>query len=275
MNRSGTSATTLSPVFKCRPLSAQKLLQYAAFGSILSLGAMSGALANPCAVKRGCGACAPRQSMSQGCEPNAPPQRKRKAGCGPSGCGPSGCGPAGCGPNLSGKRFTRPDGYEPQDPARTPALVKRGKELWNDTSLSSNGMSCNSCHQGSASLNDSFAQPYPHEVGMPKQMAGVERVHADEMVQFCMVSPMQAEPLEWGSERLDALTAYTHELQQAFSGCGPSGDGNKCGPGACGPAQCGPAGCRPSGCNPCSARYDDDSSGEKRIVRRNPDPIRR
>lgn len=36
---------------------------------------------------------------------------------------------------------------------------------------------------------------------------GMDQVHADEMVQVCMVAPMEAEPLEWGSEELTSLSA--------------------------------------------------------------------
>lgn len=57
---------------------------------------------------------------------------------------------------------------------------------------------------------------YPHEVAMAKDKGGVKSVQLDEMVQFCMVVPMEAKPLPWNSKELAALTAYTAELQKRF-----------------------------------------------------------
>jgi hypothetical protein len=98
-----------------------------------------------------------------------------------------------------------------------------------------------------AALNATFAQAYPHKIAMPSQMAGVGAIHLDEMVQFCMVVPMQAQPLKWGSQDLAALTAYSAELQKGFNPC-------KVSKGACNP--CNPCAakkaCNP--CNPCAAK---------------------
>ena len=45
---------------------------------------------------------------------------------------------------------------------------------------------------------------------------GMDMVYLDEMVQICMVAPMAAEPLEWGSEELAALTEYSRVEQKKF-----------------------------------------------------------
>ncbi len=118
--------------------------------------------------------------------------------------------------------------------ASTAALVSQGKALWNDTSLGTSGLSCQSCHANGAALNATFAEPYPHKVAMPSQMAGVGPIHLDEMVQFCMVVPMKAPALKWGSRELAALTAYSAELQRGFNPCKVAK--NPCNP-----------------CNPCAA----------------------
>jgi hypothetical protein len=55
----------------------------------------------------------------------------------------------------------------------------------------------------------SFTEPYPHQVAMAEQVFGLDEIDAAGMVQFCMVQPMAAEPLDWSSEELAALTAYT------------------------------------------------------------------
>ena len=63
---------------------------------------------------------------------------------------------------------------------------------------------------------DTFKNRYPHFVAMGKRDFGMDRVHLDEMVQICMVAPMVAEPLEWDSKELAALTEYTPQEQQKY-----------------------------------------------------------
>jgi hypothetical protein len=93
-------------------------------------------------------------------------------------------------------------------------LVKEGERLFKDTSLSTNGNSCETCHTGNNMFMESFAKPYPHKVGMAHDRAGVGQVAADEFVQFCMVVPLAADPLPWESRELAALTAYVVDVKQ-------------------------------------------------------------
>lgn len=110
---------------------------------------------------------------------------------------------------------TRPKNYKPYV-GKTAELKKEGKRLWTDTSLSTNGMSCNTCHQANSAFQDSFAQPYPHRVQMASDRAAMKTLHLDEMVQICMVAPMATKPLPWDSKQLAALTAYSAEVQKTF-----------------------------------------------------------
>ena len=123
--------------------------------------------------------------------------------------------PCGAGAKIDPKAITRPAGYKSYKGDQA-ALLKEGKALWSDTKLSTNGLSCNTCHQGNAAFNASFAKPYPHFVQMTQDQAGLKKVHLDEMVQACLVMPMAAKPLAWGSRELAALTAYTAEMQKSF-----------------------------------------------------------
>ncbi|AVI64194.1 c-type cytochrome [Halomonas sp. GFAJ-1] len=130
---------------------------------------------------------------------------------------------AGAPANVRTQAVSRPDSYVPgyDESGNNPAsLVERGKALFNDSSLSSNGLSCASCHgaDGQSGYQDTFNQPYPHAVAMGTNMFGMETVHADEMVQLCMVAPMEAEPLDWESDELAALAAYVVSAQQTFAG---------------------------------------------------------
>lgn len=123
-------------------------------------------------------------------------------------------------------------------------LVALGADLWKDASLSGAGVtSCSTCHmgEGTAMMKPTFAEPYPHFVQMGKDRAGMDEVTAAEMVQLCMAIPMAADPLDYGSVELAALTAYTVSLQDGFV---PSGGMNPCGANPCGAAN-------PCAANPC------------------------
>lgn len=116
---------------------------------------------------------------------------------------------------IDAKSITRPQGYKPHA-GEHKELAKAGEKLWNDTKLSTNGFSCNTCHQDHGAFQKSFAQPYPHRVAMARDKAGMKTVHLDEMIQACMVMPMVAKPLPWNSRELAALTAYTQDVQKTF-----------------------------------------------------------
>lgn len=127
---------------------------------------------------------------------------------------------------------TRPGNYRPYK-GNQAQLVAEGKTLFSDTSLSTNGMSCNTCHQGNGAFQATFAQPYPHFVQMTHDRAGVKAVHLDEMVQFCMMAPMASKPLPWDGKKLAALTAYSASLQKGFkpgnAAANPCAASNPCG----------------------------------------------
>jgi cytochrome c len=113
--------------------------------------------------------------------------------------------------NASGSAAVRPAGYKPK--AGDPVA---GEKLFVDKKLSTNGMSCATCHANYASFTNSFAKPYPHKVAMANDDLGIKTIHLDEMIQACMVMPMQAKPLPWNSKELADLTAYTASLQKTF-----------------------------------------------------------
>ena len=114
-----------------------------------------------------------------------------------------------------------------------------GKKLWNDRLLGKTGLACSSCHINDYTLmNPTFREPYPHRVAMPEQQGGVSAVNAAEMVQFCMLVPMGADPLPWDSVELASLTAYVESIQDGYkpvagggaNPCNPCGGGNPCNP---------------------------------------------
>lgn len=146
-------------------------------------------------------------------------------------------------PEIDPAAIRRPAGYKP-----TKGDAALGEKLWSDTKLSSNGMSCNTCHQSHAAFQASFAKPYPHTVAMAKDKAGVKTIHLDEMIQACMVMPMASKPLAWDSKELAALTAYTQSQQKSFK-AGTKGAANPC---AKNPCAMKPA--NPCAKNPCAMK---------------------
>jgi len=139
-------------------------------------------------------------------------------------------------------------------------LAARGAELWDDKSLSGTGAtSCSTCHsgEGTAMMNASFADPYPHPVTMAKDRAGLDQVTAAEMVQLCMAIPMTAEPLDYGSVELSALTARVEQLQKTFDPAGAGGmnpcAANPCAANPCAANPCAANPCAASGMNPCAS----------------------
>jgi hypothetical protein len=187
------------------------------------------AVAAQCAPSPGCRAqCRPgQQQCGARCNPCNPCAARNPCAaanpCAATRCDPCAANPCAANPCAAGqpnpcaaKRVTRPDNYRPYE-GNPCALKNRGEVLFNDTSLSSNGLSCATCHRDGAGYMATFAQPYPHSVAMAMNMFGMNSIHLDEMVQVCMLEPMAAEPLAWDSEDLAALTAYMASVQQELA----------------------------------------------------------
>lgn len=119
--------------------------------------------------------------------------------------------------SIEPSKVVRPEGAA-QHEAPVEELVAKGEELYGDTSLSGSGeVSCLTCHTGMTNYQDTFNEPYPHPVAMASQMAGLDAITAETMVQLCMVVPMGTDPLPWDSEELAALAAYVEDEQRRFA----------------------------------------------------------
>ncbi len=136
--------------------------------------------------------------------------------------------PCAAAAKVDPKLITRPKGTKLAG-GNHAALLAEGERLWNDKKLSTNGLACQTCHQGGASFQATFAKPYPHPVAMVSEKAGLNQIHLDEMVQICMLVPMAAKPLPWDGKALAALTAYAAEVQKHFTPKA-AGAANPCAP---------------------------------------------
>lgn len=120
------------------------------------------------------------------------------------------------GQEITKDKIVRPAGAK-SAPVAGIDLVKRGEALFSEKRLSKNDMSCATCHSNFDGYNETFKQPYPHMVSMPKEMTKLDTVNAETMVQFCLMAPMQAEPLAWDSLDLAALTAYVEKVRVEYA----------------------------------------------------------
>lgn len=126
------------------------------------------------------------------------------------------------------------------------AMVKKGKKLWNNPKLGKSGMSCMTCHARHKDLNLDKVGPFPHFVAMPDRV-----VTLDQMINFCMITPMATDPLPWDSVKMTAIASYYQEYIKSYKGaknvCNPCNPCNKK-KNACNP--CNPCG-KKNPCNPC------------------------
>jgi len=118
--------------------------------------------------------------------------------------------------SLDQKDIVRPSGTKPASMPPKDALAL-GKKLYADEKLSKNGMSCMSCHADYGAFNDTFKKPFPHFVQMGSDAANLKSVTAENMVQLCMIAPMEAAPLPWDSKELKALTSYVEQVRTEFA----------------------------------------------------------
>jgi hypothetical protein len=200
---------------------------------------------NPCAAKKN-----PCAAKANPCAAKKNPCAAKNPCAGNNPCAAGGVDP---------KLVTRPKGSKPYS-AKNAELVATGEQMWNDKKLSTNGLSCGTCHTGNAAFNASFAKPYPHLVAMAQDQSKLKRITMEQMVQFCMVVPMAAKPLAWDSKELAALTAYTGVVQKGFiktgaknpcAGKNPCATKNPCG------AKANPCAAKKNPCaagNPCAAK---------------------
>ncbi len=79
------------------------------------------------------------------------------------------------------------------------SLLKEGEALWTDASLGRSGSTCSGCHAVKGLMKGTF----PRYVPMTRDILTL-----DQMINFCVMNPMQGEPLAWNSRKLTALAAY-------------------------------------------------------------------
>lgn len=81
--------------------------------------------------------------------------------------------------------------------------LEKGRLLFNDTSLGTNGKSCNSCHLGGKGIN-SNKERYV--------IFGKELDELEDAVNFCIEMALKGKPLDKNSEKMKDMVAYLKSL---------------------------------------------------------------
>lgn len=80
------------------------------------------------------------------------------------------------------------------------SVVKDGQALWGSPALGTNGVACGQCHPNAANTHP---ETYPK---FQKQLGRV--VAFREMINWCLMNPLEGETLELDDSRMIALEAY-------------------------------------------------------------------
>jgi cytochrome c len=103
--------------------------------------------------------------------------------------------------------------------------VKRGKALFNDPKLGTSNMTCASCHKDGGTVDGIMGEMkikafeklnvhYPKYMSMMGQIDKV--ITLDQMVNFCVVTPLKGEALAADDQRLADLVAYCSWVKPAI-----------------------------------------------------------
>ena len=82
------------------------------------------------------------------------------------------------------------------------SVVQKGRELWVSGDLGTNGVACAQCHPNAANT---------HPETYPKFQQQLGRVIAlRDMINWCLMNPLEGKPLALDDPRLVAMEAYAH-----------------------------------------------------------------
>ncbi len=82
------------------------------------------------------------------------------------------------------------------------AVVEKGRALWTDGALGTNGVACAQCHPNGANTHP---ETYPK---FQKQLGRV--IALREMINWCLINPLEGKPIPEGDPKMIAIEAYLH-----------------------------------------------------------------
>jgi len=111
-----------------------------------------------------------------------------------------------------------PDSEDAKKPIRPHAFntfqeaVDMGRKMWNDDEgMGTSGVACLSCHADFDLLNLDKNQNFPHYVKMVGDV-----VTLDQMINYCLLNPMQGKELAQDSKEMTAMAAYYRAYRMKY-----------------------------------------------------------
>mgnify|MGYP001824611352 CR=1 FL=1 len=84
------------------------------------------------------------------------------------------------------------------------SVVDTGRELWVSPDLGTNGVACAQCHPNAANTHPETYPKFQQQLG--------KVIALRDMINWCILNPLEGEPLALDDPRLVAIEAYiTHE----------------------------------------------------------------
>jgi cytochrome c len=80
------------------------------------------------------------------------------------------------------------------------SVVKKGRELWVSPDLGTNGVACAQCHPNAANTHPETYPKFQQQLG---RVIGLR-----DMINWCILNPLEGEPLKFDDSRMVAIEAY-------------------------------------------------------------------
>lgn len=96
------------------------------------------------------------------------------------------------------------DNFTPADlkkwEAEQQVVIKKGRELWTDGKLGTNGVACAQCHPNAANTHPETYPKYQKQLGKVAQLW--------EMVNWCIRNPLEGQALVADDAKMTAILTY-------------------------------------------------------------------
>jgi cytochrome c len=107
---------------------------------------------------------------------------------------------------IVGRVAIRADEFTDEDLKRWEAeymsVVETGRQLWGSGDLGTNGVACGQCHPNAANTHPETYPKFQQQLGRV--------ITLGEMFNWCLMNPLEGEPLALDDPRMIALEAYAN-----------------------------------------------------------------
>ncbi len=111
---------------------------------------------------------------------------------------------------AAGEFMVRADEFTKEDLARWQqeymTVVARGRELWTSPDLGTNGVACAQCHPNAANTHPETYPKFQQQLGRVAPLR--------DMINWCLMNPLEGEPLELDDPDLVAIETYVNYERQ-------------------------------------------------------------